>query len=518
MTSHTFKSFLLLVVTSLLFVACNSKPDNLTLIPEDANLVVTADLRSMAVKASLGDVMKMPLFETLEKELRAENRNLSVLMDDIKKNPTASGITFDDGLAYWIMMPDENESYQCLSMSLSSRRKFENTARTLFSDLTPESKVYLYEKIYFMKSGWNSMVAWDNDKALVISAMSPYSEVKMKKALAAVFKSESNILDNADFSKFRKNQEDISLWLNMEIFNKIPELKQVYAQTGNEYLEYFDGTYMHSHMSFDKEKIDFDFEMRPGEKMKALYQSNFYLEKFNQNLLKKLPSENYISMSFAVNMPVYYDVMMKSNMQMNGLDSLFTASTGMELKPLMESLNGSVVMSLYNFDPMPRFALALDLKNNDLLKSLIEKSPNYMTNGEIQIIKTGEMAFYIYCGKDFCIVANDEELVQSAALGENISPALFDDQTGKNMAKYPVYMNINLNFGQYPGLIANQLQAPGPVAIALNMIDSYASSLEMKSIDQYHTKMILNTENKNKNSLFALISLINEYYQQFTNL
>ncbi len=518
MNSHPIKSLILLAVSMLVFVACNSKPDNLQLIPEDANLVVTADLRSMAIKASLSDVMKMPLFETLDKELRAENRNLSMLMDDLKKNPTSTGITFDDGLAYWLMIRNEKELYQCMSMSLSSRKKFEKTARTLFSNLTPENKVFLSEDIYFMKSGWNSMIAWDNEKAVVISAISPYSEVKMKKALAAMFKSEKNIIDNADYNRFMKKKEDISLWVNMDVINKVPELKQVYEQMGDEYFDYFNDTYFHAHLTFEKDKINFDFELKPGEQLKALYEKEMYLKKFNQNLLKKLPSGNYVSMSFALNMPLYYDVMMKTNMQLSSLDSLFTVSTGVELKPLMESLNGSVVMSLYDFNPMPRLAIVFDLNNNNLMKKLMEKIPNYMTNGEIQIIKAGEMAFYIYCGKDFCIAANDESLIQSAALGENVSPALFDNKTGKNMAENPVYMNIDLNFNQYPGFIADQLRAPGTASITLNMIDSYASNLEIKSIDSYHTNMILNTENKNKNSLFSLISLINEYYQQFTNL
>jgi len=518
MKSHPVTSFLIHAISALLFISCNPKPDNFKLIPEDAGIVLTADLRSLAVKASLSDVMKMSLFKTLEQEIKAENRNFALQMDDIKNNPTASGITFDDGLAYWLLHTNENESYQCMSMSLSSRRKFEKTVRTLFSDLTPENKVFFMEKFYFMKSGWNSMIAWDKEKALYISSVTPYSEVKMKKALAVMFNAEKNILNNADFNQFLKKNEDLNLWINLDYIVEIAKLTEVYNQANSINFDYFDDSYMHSFLSFEKDKIEIDFEVSPGEIMKKIYESDFYLDKFNQDLLKKIPATHYLLMGFAVNLPVYYELMMKTNLQMKSIDSLFSAETGWELKPLLESLKGSVVMSLYNFDPKPRFAVVFDLNNNELIKKLMLEFPDYMNNGEIQIVKAGEMAIYIYCGKDFLIAANDETLIQSAALGKNISPSLYDKTTGKNMTKSPVYCYLDLNFNQYPGFVSEILKQSGLIPITLDIIDSYASNLELLSTDRYHNKMIINTENKNKNSLFALISLINEYYSKFTTL
>ena len=78
----------------VLLASCSSSPESLKTIPENTNAITVIDVFSLYKKGNLKDLEDLEFFKAFQKEIRNEDKKVARFIDDLKEDPTMSGIDF----------------------------------------------------------------------------------------------------------------------------------------------------------------------------------------------------------------------------------------------------------------------------------------------------------------------------------------------------------------------------------------------------------------------------------------
>lgn len=515
--SIVFKNtWLVLAILSITFVSCKKSPEYLQLIPEDSAAVITVDLMSLGKKANMKEVSEMEFYKSFQTELRTENKQLADLLDEIAKKPTSSGIDFRHDLTFFVSDINEEELYFCLAVELSNAKKFKEMAEKLAASTNKTLTIQESSDFEFSTLDTTSILAWDAKKALMVI----YVGEKQSKALLPIaeklFAQEVNLTGNSEFKDFLTHKKDVNFWMSLGWLTRIPQLKQQLDMMG---ADFYTGSYMKMYTSFENGKIETKSNIVPSEAMKALYDSTRMFEtNFNSELLKYLPEQNYMTVSYAVDMQAYYGMMVRQPQFKEALAGIEN-QMGLNMEQLMESLGGSILIDIHGFNPIPLFSLSFDVNAGEPINQLVSQlTGTEVVDNAITSINLVFLELHFINKGGLCYLTNDKAVADAVLAGNKVKDNLKESTVGKNIAKYPVYMFMNLNLEEYPAELTNDLISNPKFGVVVKMIDSYAKNLEAKMTDTYKGEFILTTNESNKNSLYTLLSLIDEHYQQITEL
>jgi hypothetical protein len=195
-------------------------------IPKDANLVTVIDVFSIARKGKLNEISDLKLFRTAKKELKNENKKMSVLMDVLIEDPTISGINFTSDVFAFYVNEAKDEQFTCISAELSDSKEFATLLITTLNDIEIEYNIETKNEISYIVLK-DIALGWDNDKVIFLSSLNYKSRENLGFEVENILslKEENQISANQDFNNFYNNKKDVSLWLSTDMFEDMREIK-----------------------------------------------------------------------------------------------------------------------------------------------------------------------------------------------------------------------------------------------------------------------------------------------------
>lgn len=515
--SIVFKNtWLVLAILSITFVSCKKNPEYLQLIPTDSPMVVTIDLMSLTLKADMEKVAEMEFYKSLQTELETENKQLFDLLKELEKKPASSGIDLRHDIVLFLNTINQDDMYIYLTAELTDADKFRELAEKVAATADKTMTVQKNETFSYTLIDSSGVLAWDARKALLVAHVGDSAQSDCLSRAQELFTQEENLSSNKEFADFISHNKDINFWMNMGWITKLPELESLVQQMGS---DMYTDSYLKMYGNFENGKIVSTSEIVPNEAMKALYDSTRMFEaEFNSELMKYLPEQNYMAVSYAIDMQAYYDMMVRQPQFKEALAGIEN-QMGLNMEQLMVSLGGSILIDIHGFNPIPLFSMSFDVNDSEHINQLVSQlTGTEVVDNAITSINLVFLELHFINKGGLCYLTNDKAVADAVLAGNKVKDNLKESAVGKNIAKYPVYMFVNLDLEEYPAEVINELTSNPKASAAISMIDSYAKNFEGKMIDTYKGEFTLTTNESNKNSLYTLLSLIDEYYQQITEL
>jgi hypothetical protein len=499
----------------IIFSSCSKTPDNLLIVPADTKVVMTMNIKSIVEKADPEKVSEMDMYKAIMQEIKNDNRELASILDELKKDPFATGIDPRKDIVGFLVDKSAKDKYMCLSAVLKDKHKFKETVKFLIETSGKDLKIMMSEDIFYIQLSLYNYLVWDDDKMLIANAISAGETKKQRSDILSLFSLENNITENEQFNAFLKHKKDINVWFSYDILKSLPNYQALSTQINQTMLN---GTSINSYISFDEKRINWAFEMIPGEEYKKMMgDKKFFFDSFEGDIIKLIPGNQLITMSSAINMKEYYAQLLQQPNMKKSVEAIETQS-GINVEEVIETIKGNLVMGIHDFKPAPQFAVAVELHTNEKISNILEKYPQISKNGNLYTFNNATMPVFMVLDKKFCFISNDQQLCNFISEGSYPEANLLSTETGKNVQKCPAYFNFNLNKSDYPADVMAMLEANPQPALILKILDEYAINLEFKTSDMYHGELNLNTTEQEGNSLFNLIALLNSYYKDIVSL
>lgn len=539
-----------LLFTSLIIIAysCSkSSPQNLNTVPKDVNLIYAIDLFSILNKGNFNNFSNSKLMKGIKKQMRNENRRLHQIINDIIENPEILGIDFKEKALIYFIEEAKDEKFFCISLALDSEKDFEvflnrlTNKLKLKSDLEeePDYKYYIIEE--------EMGIGWDKDKALFIFPNNYNSRENLDFEIENLMtlKESNNITNNELFSSFFSVKKDISLLLNSNLFENDFGFQQVERLYDIDLKD----NILIANLDFGKKEILMNSEFIGNEEIKDFINDyKIWENKINIDMLKYLPKESFLLSSFSINPSGYYDLLTDEE-NFSAISLGFEREFGISLQDFFNSAKGNCILSFNNFeeieytvnepiyDPsryeyvknerlekevIPIYNFIMEINDNLLFEDIIENSPqNNMKkkNGYYEFKLTGKHSEYIVFNDDFLLVTNDKKSI-NFFLKNGYTNNFQRSELKENVLSNNFYINLNLNYDDYPQKIKKQLRKSQSKE-EKKVFKIFTDLLRNASIEQSgHSKLEIRVglKDSDENSLSNIIQIIDDNYEFLKNM
>jgi len=340
----------LIAIAVLFFSSCSSTPDSIKPIPKETNIVSVVDFYSLAKKGKLDKITEKKFYKTLKKEIRNENKKIAKILDEVVENPSMTGIDFSTDVFLYYINAAKDEQFTCMSAAIDDEEDFS----VFIDDVLDKSGVDFdieEEKEYKYTTVMDKMgIAWNNDVVIFLVADNHKSGKNLDLEIETLLelKDEDQISENDEFADFYKNKKDISIWYSTNMLEDSYWLKKYDKQVDFE----ITNNYISSYLNFEDEEISLKTHFTPNEELKAILDENdVWDNKFNSDLLKLFPKKSYAAASISLNPTQLYEIYKKQNEEnIEKVEEGFKKQMDVDFKKVIESIGGSMVLSLYNFE------------------------------------------------------------------------------------------------------------------------------------------------------------------------
>lgn len=436
---QNFKSvaFLLFGMIALVLSSCSKPAENIQLIPKEAIAVSVIDVYSLAKKGKMKDFKELNLFKAFKEEVNSESKKTSKMMTSVMEDPRMTGIDFKSDVFVYYM--NEDEQYFCLSMALKNEGKFESFLEEFMETSEMDYSIENENSFKYMAAAPEMTIAWDENKLMFLGGFNNDIE-PLKAQLKSLFSlnSEDRITSNEDFNEFYKNKRDISAWVSTNSLMKSTIFMAI-PKGLNTNLE---DNYISMHLNFGDDNISLLTNYTPNEEMsKMMEEYDASKVSFNNDLFNYFPKQSYAAMSLSTNPMAYYNIM-KQEEGFESVQEMFKNSTDQNLKDVLESVKGNIIVSLFGFENQESTYMTWGTGFNEsnalaLLKLAISEA-GFLSTQERELLsqgKTIQIGSYEekYCINIKNIIAADGTLESALANDSKINWYKGGWEFGQNM-------------------------------------------------------------------------------------
>ena len=525
------KGLLLLTAFGVL-VSCSKKPDHLKLIPKDSGLVANIDLIGIVMKAGISNLNNYDFIKDLME--KSKNDSLSKFTK-LLENPLNWGVSLTDDI--YVYTPDGiPEGYVASAIKLSDSDDFKTLIQESLK-LGMKGTLEFVNGINFFKSKKTSLLAWDDDVALLIAQInkSSLSNEDLKEKAIELFKLEAdNQFSNSELYKvLLKKSGDINIVANQSNLYEVSNVTET-----NNLLKQLDGICNFGSISFEDDRIFVEGGTVRNDAFKK-YESKYngMLVDFNQDIIKHMPENHLALFGFSFNLESGFDSIVKS-LPLQAQMGLAAA------KPILSGFGGSFNVSLYDIAvsekeipsfsdtglvfikklvPAPKIALGFDIKKKEALDQIlgplsmnpmIEETGNYYT---IHSEKTIMSKLYAYYNDKIGVISTDESAIETLSSGQALDRSLADSQFGEVFQKSNYYLHLHTDLSKYPEVLSNNITDMIPsLNDAFKYIEiwnSYNESIEIKVVNKYDYEAKYHLKEKTGNVIENCFQMIDEIYK-----
>lgn len=507
------RNVLSLLVTLLAVVtlaSCSKGVDMGKYIPKDALCVLDFDMDELWDKADLDNIDQISFVKLGRQELRSENPQMADLVDAILKDPTATGLHLKRDIAAYFCYNSDIDG--AVIATMHNKKKFEE----FLNDFAKQNELTVK---FEDKDGWRlatmvsefnveNYVAFNGDVAMLL-----FSGNGMDKVLS--MKKDESLAGDKRFREYWKDRSEISMWMGMKEIMSIAEqngtdVKDVLSQIyGEEYWKAIENASIAGNVVFDKGAMRMVFTYQ-GISDKIMEQ---YMQKFESDLVDYMPEKTYATMAVAYNLEETMKVL-EANKELDiNLDE--EAMEGVTVRDAVSAFGGSMLFSLFdlqvdNGSVMPMMALALDIKDADIVKKLLAEAGLTAVEENVYSLE-GFFNFPIYVAlnKKAVFVTNSDAALEGFKKGGNKNAM----KSVAKSVKAGNYIYADLDINHYP----DGVKALIPENIVV-LMSKYFDYTEIKVNGTKSGEWDLYIKDKKQNSLLSTLHFVDDNLVELGNL
>ena len=543
----------------IISVASCSKSGNLyNVIPKNATIVAVFNGKTLSKKSGIENFASTNAYKKIKENLTGDELANFTILDPIFNNSKESGIDFNSDYIFY-SYKKEASNYMVFTFSLLDKSKFaemvEKVNKTNGNKLKIESDG---DYSYFKLEDQNSpILIWDKSKLLFIIASNKEMTKEAYLAEGKILleqKPKMSINENKNFSKFLKDQKDISLWIDYAAFmDNLPPMQKMIVQNKVPYD--MTGTVMKVFADFQNGKLVFDFKVDMSKELESFFGKNKIMkDKFNTDLISVLPIKSYANLSTAIDFMALYQMVssaMNQNQQdMQQLDTQVESMTGMTLKEALNEFSGELTFNIHGIgledvevtdymayemakskgdiknytkkvkSPILYYTIGATL-NSDKFINVVIKNLEGMAKktGDFYSLNAGSMTGYFGLYGTKFIYTNDKILIEKIANKKTDDNNLKNSNIGKTLESASSYAFIDLNLDNYPPEVVQYFKSQIGDDLSDVLIKSLGiyNKLEFISKSSKESQIVLWLKDNKTNSLEVLINSFDENIEAIMN-
>ena len=503
-------SLLVALLAVVTLASCSKGVDMGKYIPNDAVMVFDVDMDELWDKADLDNIDQISFVKLGRQELRSENPWAADLVDAILKDPTATGLHLKRDIAVYFCFNGDIDG--AVIATMHNKKKFEE----FLNDFAKQNELTVK---FEDKDGWRlatmvsefnveNYVAFNGDVAMLL-----FSGNGMDKVLS--MKKDESLASDKRFREYWKDRSGLSMWMGMKEIVSIAEqngtdvkgaLGQIY---GEEYWKAIENASIAGNVVFDKGVMRMVFTYQ-GISSKII---DKYMQKFEGDLVDYMPEKTYAAIALAYNLKETMKVLEANEEFDINLDE--EAMEGVTVRDAVSAFGGSMLFSLFdlqanNGSVMPMMALALDIKDADIVKKLLAEAGLTAVEENVYSLE-GFFNFPIYVAmnKKAVFVTNSDAALEGFKKGGNKNAM-------KNVAKSVKagnYIYADLDINHYP----DGVKALIPENIVV-LMSKYFDYTEIKVNGTKNGEWDLYIKDKKQNSLLSTLHFVDDNLVELGNL
>lgn len=503
-------SLLVALLAVVTLASCSKGVDMGKYIPKDALYVLDFDMDELWDKADLDNIDQISFVKLGRQELRSENPWAADLVDAILKDPTATGLHLKRDIAAYFCYNSDIDG--AVIATMHNKKKFEE----FLNDFAKQNELTVK---FEDKDGWRlattvsefnveNYVAFNGDVAMLL-----FSGNGMDRVLS--LKKDESLAGDKRFREYWKDRSEISMWMGMKEIVSIAEqngtdvkgaLGQIY---GEEYWKAIENASIAGNVVFDKGVMRMVFTYQ-GISSKII---DKYMQKFEGDLVDYMPEKTYATMAVAYNLEETMKVLEANEEFDINLDE--EAMEGVTVRDAVSAFGGSMLFSLFdlqvdNGSVMPMMALAVDIKDADIVKKLLAEAGLTAVEENVYSLE-GFFNFPIYVAlnKKAVFVTNSDAALEGFKKGGNKNAM-------KNVAKSVKagnYIYADLDINHYP----DGVKALIPENIVV-LMSKYFDYTEIKVNGTKNGEWDLYIKDKKQNSLLSTLHFVDDNLVELGNL
>lgn len=429
-----------LTVLIVFLTACSKTSEYTNVIPADASVVASINLKSLASKAGLNDkeneTAKQKVLEALKSGMNAATFQQ---LEKVMKNPSESGIDIESP---FYVFSSSSFPYPAIVGKVSN----EDNLHTSLDVMTKEQICQPVSEAdgYSFTTMNGILLAFNNSTVMIVTVNGTSQTEKAKKGITDLMKqtADNSIVKCGAFQKMEQQKSDVNFFASMKT---IPATYRNQASMGLPAEVKPEDITLVGGLNFEKGKIALKSEnYTENDAVKALLKKQMEsFGKANNTFVKYFPSSTLMFFNVGVKGEGLYSLL-SENKEFRNTISIAKAD---EVKELFGSFNGDISAGLINVtrNIAPTFMLYADVKNGNALEALYKNKQSLgMKRGE-DIIQLGKDE-YVYKTKGMNIffgikdkqmyATNDELLYKNVgkAADKSIKDAPYaSDMKGKNI-------------------------------------------------------------------------------------
>lgn len=434
-----------LAVLIVFLAACSKTSEYTNVIPADASVVASINLKSLASKAGLDDkeneAAKQKILEALKSGMNAATFQQ---LEKIMKNPSESGIDVESPV---YVFSSSSFPYPTIVGKVSNEDN-------LHASLDVMAKEQICQPVseadgYSFTTTNGDLLVFNNLTVMIIDVNGASQTKKAKEGIVTLMKqtAENSIAKSGAFQKMEKQKNDINFFASM---TAIPSNYRNQVSMGLPAEVKPEDITLVGGLNFEKGKIALKTEnYTENDAVKALLKKQMEsFRKANNTFVKYFPASTLMFCNIGVKGEGLYNLL-SENKEFRNTVSIAKAD---EVKELFSSFNGDVSGGLINFtmSSAPTFMVYADVKNGNALETLyknkqslgLKRGEDILELGKDEYVyKTKSMNIF-YGIKDKQMYATNDELLYKN-VGKAVDKSIKDTPYASDMKGKTVFMAIN---------------------------------------------------------------------------
>ncbi|WP_291529604.1 DUF4836 family protein [Bacteroides sp. UBA939] len=511
MKRSMFSRLALIAILAVAVSACSKKSEYINVIPADATVVASINLKSLAEKGGLKDKeneeAKQKLVDALQNGMSAATFQQ---IEMILKDPKKSGIDVTEPL---YVFNSETFPYTSLVAKVSD----ENDLNTLLKTLEDEKlcqAVASGDGYQFTLMNNRTILAYNPFVFMLIEYKGATQLEKIKESIPGLLKQtyDNSVASTAAFKKMQKMGGDMNTFFSLA---SLPgaDVNQIYGVSKD--IDMKDLKLLGS-ISFDKGKITIKYENSvENPELKALFDKQTKaICPIENTYLKHFPQSTLMLGSMGVNGEEFYNLLVENEEFRKNLPAIATD----EVKNLFGAFQKDITIGLTNITMNGvTFLACANVKSATPVQMLYEKKNELGLKRSEDIVQLGENE-YVYKSRMMNVffgvhgnnlyITNDEALYKN--IDESADPSANDTQYASNMKGKSSACAINVEAILALPVVKMLAEYGGAqYATALNLADkvSYMEAIGTNS----NAEMIIHLKDKNVNALKQIVDFIKQF-------
>lgn len=434
-----------LTVLIVFLTACSKTSEYTNVIPADASVVASINLKSLASKAGLNDkeneTAKQKVLEALKSGMNAATFQQ---LEKVMKNPSESGIDIESP---FYVFSSSSFPYPAIVGKVSN----EDNLHTSLDVMTKEQICQPVSEAdgYSFTTMNGILLAFNNSTVMIVTVNGTSQTEKAKKGITDLMKqtADNSIVKCGAFQKMEQQKSDVNFFASMKT---IPATYRSQASMGLPAEVKPEDITLVGGLNFEKGKIALKSEnYTENDAVKALLKKQMEsFGKTNGTFAKYFPASTLMFLNIGVKGEGLYNLL-SENKEFRNTISIAKAD---EVKELFGSFNGDISAGLINVtrNIAPTFMLYADVKNGNALEALYKNKQSLgMKRGE-DIIQLGKDEYVyktkgmnIFFGiKDKQMYATNDELLYKN-VGKVADKSIKDAPYASDMKGKNIFVAIN---------------------------------------------------------------------------